>query len=118
MDRKIMGAIAALGAAAPLAGAQAAVSPAEVHQALHADSYADLLRPVPNATAILRTIDEGRAAKSEEGVQVAQYLFPFVRRDHHHHHRYYDHHHHHRYYRYYDHHHHHHHRYRYNRYDE
>ena len=62
---------------------------------LKANSFAELLEPIPNAPALLMAMDEKPAA--ENNVQLAQYY-------HHHHH-----HHHHRYWRRYRHHHHHHH---------
>lgn len=89
----LLGAMAALGA---LGVAQAAPTP-DPNEALKANSFAELLEPIPNAPALLKAMDEKPAA--ENTVQVAQYY-------HHHHH-----HHHHRYWRRYHHHHHHHHHY-------
>lgn len=100
MDKKIaglLGAVAALGTfgsaqAMPQATYQATPAPSDV---LQANSYADLLAPIPNAGALLQAIDEAAPAKTADNVQLAQFFY------HHHHH----HHHHHsfyRRYRYYD----------------
>jgi hypothetical protein len=94
MDKKIAGLLGAVAALGSLHAAQAAPSldPTEV---LQANSYAELLEPIPNASALLRAVDEARPAPSADAnVELAQYY-----RHHHHHH----HHHHHAFYpRYYD----------------
>ena len=77
------------------------------------ESYADLLEPIPNAVALLQTVDETAPAAATENVQLAQ----FYHHHHHHHHSFYRHHHSYyprvvvvpRYRRYHHHHHHHHH---------
>jgi hypothetical protein len=92
MDKKIVGLIAAIGSAAPIAAAQAVVSPLEVRQVMNARSFSELLGPIPNAAAILQVADETPVLDAADS-QVAM--------DHHHHH-------HHRYRRHYHHHHHHH----------
>jgi hypothetical protein len=111
MEKKIaglLGAMATLGAfnvaeASPIAHP----APAEI---LNANSFADLLQPIPNATALLQVVDEaGPISSANENVQQVQFY-------HHHHHH---HHHHHAYrpriivipprYRHHHHHHHHHH---------
>jgi hypothetical protein len=99
MERKIagvLGAIATLGAvSAAQAAPMAAPAPGD---ALRANSFAELLEPIPNATETLKAVDQSRPGPSTEAnVQLAQYY-------HHHHH-----HHHHNYWRRYRHHHHHHH---------
>ena len=102
MDKTWMGLLAAVGAAAPLAGAQAAVTSGEAHAALRVNSVAELLEPVENAPAILAALDTERrseAAERKGDVEVAQFYY-----HHHHHHHFYHHHHHHHW-----HHHHHHH---------
>ncbi len=121
MDTKTVGwigAVAALAAASPAPAALAA--PVSIDAAMKAASYADLLTPIPNATALLQASNAEEAAKAEllppavEGdatLQDAQYY-------HHHHHHHFGprfggpffHHHHHGYYRrfYRQHHHHHH----------
>jgi hypothetical protein len=91
MEKKIaglLGAVATLGVfnaaeAAPIANP----TPTDV---LRANSFADLLEPIPNAASLLQAIDESAPAQSaDENVQTVQFY------DHHHHH----HHHHHSFYR-------------------
>jgi len=74
-----------LGAVATLGVAQAAPT-ADPSDALKANSFAELLEPIPNATALLNTMDEKPA--TENNVQLAYH-------HHHHHHRYFRRHHHH-----------------------
>jgi hypothetical protein len=88
MDQKIVGIgiVGALAGMASLEASQPATAAPEPVLA-GAQSYADLLDPIPNALTTLRAIDAApvrQAASAADGVQVAQY--------HHHHH----HHHHHR----------------------
>ncbi|MBP32599.1 MULTISPECIES: hypothetical protein [Methylobacterium] len=123
MDKTVaglIGAITLLGAADP---AQAAMpAPTGLEAAMQAGSYADLLKPIPDAVALLKESDEAAAkvqllqaaSEGEATVQEAQYYY----HHHHHHHRFFrpfyhhhHHHHHHRYFRRYHHHHHHHHGY-------
>ena len=114
MDKKIAGLLGAVATLGALNAAQAAPAPAP-SDVLRANSFADLLEPIPNAAALLQAVDESAPGPSaNENVQLAQ-LYVY----HHHHH----HHHHHgfyrgygprvivvpRYRRYYHHHHHHHH---------
>jgi len=111
MGKIVIGLAAVIGAATPLAGAQAAiVSSEEANQALRTSSIAELLQPVPNAVAILAVLDAERksdaGARAEEGVQLA-----YDHHHHHHHHHWYHHHHHHHHHHYWHHHHHHHHYY-------
>lgn len=100
MDKRIAGLLGAVAAVTTVTGAQAATqAPSNGTAALQASSYADLLVPVPNATAALIADNELRAqvapAQRVDGVKVAD--------DHHHHHviiikrhrRHYRHHHHH-----------------------
>jgi hypothetical protein len=89
-----------LGAAATLGvlGAAQAAPTADPNEALRANSFSELLEPIPNATALLQAMDEKPA--TENNVQLAQYYH-----HHHHHHRYW------RRWRYHHHHHHHHHHY-------
>jgi hypothetical protein len=73
----LIGAMATLGAfnpaeAAPVTGP----APTDI---LRANSFADLLEPIPDAVALLQAVDENApAASRDENVQLAQY--------HHHHH--------------------------------
>jgi hypothetical protein len=83
MDKRISGLLGAVAAVTTVTGAQAATqAPGSGTAALQASSYADLLVPVPNATAALIADNELRAqvapAQRSEGVKVAD--------DHHHHH--------------------------------
>lgn len=88
MDKKIVGILAAIGSIAPMAAAQAAVTPDDVDRAMSAGSFAELLQSVPNAPAILKAAGQlsAETTKGDE-VRVADW--------HHHHHHYHHHHHHH-----------------------
>jgi hypothetical protein len=89
MDKTVIGLAAAIGAMTPMVAAHAEVAPSDLSRAMEANSFAELLQPIPNAVAILKVADEQGSAKPGEGVQLAQ------DHHHHHHHRYYHHHHHH-----------------------
>ena len=92
MEKKIAG---LLGAAAlgMLNAAQASPLPApSPSDALKANSYADLLQPIPNAERILQALDDQALAKSEGNVKMARH------HHHHHHGRRHRHHHHHHHY--------------------
>ena len=97
MEKRVAGLLGAVAAIGTLTTAQAAPAPAaEPTSVLQANSYAELLQPIPNAAATLKVIDErAPTASAEPRVQLAQM--------HHHHH-----HHHHHHYRRHRHHHHHH----------
>src|SRR5262249_58548202 len=76
------GTILSVAALGTLGAAQASPTPSP-SDALKANSYADLLKPIPNAANILQALDEQAPAKSAEAdVKVAQYYPPA----HHHHH--------------------------------
>jgi hypothetical protein len=93
MDKKIAGLLGAVASLGTFSAAEAAPAPAPT-DALRANSYADLLEPIPNAAALLQAIDESAPAPSvRDNVQVAQFY-------HHHHHHH--HHHHSQYRRYYE----------------
>jgi opacity protein-like surface antigen len=114
MDKRIAGLLGAVAAVGALSSAQAAPAPSTT-DVLQANSYADLLEPIPNAAKVLQALDEQAPAKSAEGnVQVAQFYHfyhhhhhhgyfrrgPVIvvrphRWHHHHHHHFYHHHHHH-----------------------
>jgi hypothetical protein len=112
MEKKIAGLLGAVATLGTFTAAQAAPpvanpAPAEI---LNANSFADLLEPIPNAVNLLQIVDDaGPIPTANENIQQAQYYY------HHHHH----HHHHHAYvprivvvpprYRHHHHHHHHHH---------
>ncbi len=97
MDKTLAGLLGAVGALAAISPTHAATA---VHPSLdetmQAASYADLLKPIPNATALLKASDAQLAEAPQAEVMAVQY------HHHHHHHRYYRR-------RYYHHHHHHHH---------
>src|SRR5579871_5776046 len=87
MDRKIASLLGAAAALSVTTGAQAGV-PAGETKLGPAASYADLLKPVPNAMAALSEDEAGRAQANPARVQLAQF-------HHHHHHGFFHHHHHH-----------------------
>lgn len=92
MEKKIAGLLGVAAALGSFGAAQATPAP-DPSQTLQASSFAELLQPIPNASALLQALDEQAPARSADGnVQVAQFY-------HHHHHH---HHHHHGYYRGYD----------------
>ena len=122
MEKKIAGLLGAMAALGAFNAAEAAPTPSPAaSDALRANSFADLLEPIPNAAALLKAVDQSRPAPADENVKLAQVFY------HHHHH-----HHHHshyrryeprivvvppRYRRYHHHHHHHHHHSFYRRYE-
>ena len=119
MDKKIAGLIAAVSGLGALGQAQAATPPADVDRVMAAQSFSELLDPIPNAAAILKVVDQREATPDAPKVELAYYhhhhhhhhgfLKRFFRYHHHHHHFYYHHHHH--FYHHHHHHHHHHHNY-------
>jgi hypothetical protein len=91
MDKKIAGLLGAVASLGTFGASEAAPAPAPT-DVLRANSFADLLEPIPNAAALLQAIDESAPVPSaQDNVQVAQFY-------HHHHH----HHHHSQYRQYYD----------------
>lgn len=99
MDKKIAGLLGAVAALGTVSSTQAAplVPPTEV---LQANSYADLLAPIPNAGAILEAVDrQGEAAGGEAKMLTVQYHHHhhhhhrtvIIRHRHHHHHHYHHH---------------------------
>ncbi len=106
MDKKLVGLVGAVAALAPLGAAQA--MPAVSDTGTKANSFADLLTPIPNAVDKLQASDAlltERAANAAK-IEMAQYYY----HHHHHHHRFFrrffHHHHHHHFYRHHHHHHH------------
>ena len=100
MDKSVAGLLGAMGALAVASPSHAATNAgATLDSVMQVDSYADLLKPIPNALSLREAFAESQAATpAEPDLMTIQYY-------HHHHH------HHHRYYRrpVYHHHHHHHH---------
>jgi hypothetical protein len=84
MGKKIAGLVGAMATLGAFNGAQAAPSPSPAPtDVLRANSFADLLEPIPNAAALLRAVDEsGPVPSADENVQLAQ----FYHHHHHHHH--------------------------------
>jgi hypothetical protein len=63
MERKIAGVLGAVAALGAVNAAQAAPAPTP-SDVLKANSYAELLEPIPNAAATLRAVDEHAPAAS------------------------------------------------------
>jgi hypothetical protein len=91
MDQKIVGIVGAIAGLASLDATQGAATAAPNPDALKgAQSFAELLNPIPNALAMLQAADTAAAsqapardqAKQSTDVRVAEY------HHHHHHHRY------------------------------
>jgi len=80
MGKKIAGLLGAMAALGAFNAAEAAPAPSPAPaDVLRANSFADLLEPIPNAVALLQAVDEsGPASSANENIQLAQY--------HHHHH--------------------------------
>jgi hypothetical protein len=72
MDKKIAGLLGAVATLGTFGTAEAAPPPAQA-DVLQANSYADLLEPIPNAGALLQAIDES-APQASENVQLAPVL--------------------------------------------
>jgi hypothetical protein len=91
MEKKIAGLLGAVATLGAFNAAQAAPAPTPAPtDILRANSFADLLTPIPNAASLLQAIDESTPPPSaDDNVRLAQFY------DHHHHH----HHHHHSQYR-------------------
>ncbi|PSO22711.1 hypothetical protein [Bradyrhizobium sp. MOS002] len=85
MDKKIAGLLGAVAALGSFGAADAAPSPAPA-DVLHANSYADLLAPIPNAGALLQAVDESAFVRAGDNVQLAQF---YHHHHHHHHHSFY-----------------------------
>ena len=100
MDKTVAGLIAAVSALAAAGAAHATAAPqAELARAMQVNSYADLLKPIPNALSV-----QAAFAQAQEACGAVPEVMT-VQFHHHHHHRYYRR-------RYYHHHHHHHHHHR------
>jgi len=80
LDKKMAGLLGAVAALGTLGAAQATPAPAPT-DVLAANSYAELLQPIPDASARLKALDkEQRAGADAKGIQLA------YRHHHHHHH--------------------------------
>jgi hypothetical protein len=99
MDKTLAGVIGAVGALVATAPAQAATAaPLSMEAALQAGSYADLLQPIPNALALLKTeaaVQERPVAEEQAPVEEVQFFYHHHHHHHHHRRRHHHHHHHH-----------------------
>ena len=85
MDKKIAGLLGAVATLGTFTAAEAGPAPAPA-DVLRANSYADLLEPIPNAATLLQAVDESSTSPSaDENVQLAQ-LYVYHHHHHHHHH--------------------------------
>lgn len=84
MEKKIAGLIGAMVTFGAFTAAEAApMAPPAPSEILKANSFADLLEPIPNAVALLQVVDEaGPMSSADENVQLVQ----FYHHHHHHHH--------------------------------
>jgi hypothetical protein len=87
MEKKIAGLLGAMATLGAFNAAEAAPTPAPAPtDVLRANSFADLLEPIPNAVATLRAVDESAPAQSTDGnVQLAQFYHHHHHHHHHHH---------------------------------
>jgi hypothetical protein len=85
MDKKIIGLVGVVTAAlaAPAVVQAAPAEPAGVQDILAAQSYADLLNPIPNAGELLRAVDAVQASRPR--VEKTQYYYHHHHHHHHHH---------------------------------
>ena len=112
MEKRIAGLLGAVATLGAMNAAQAAPTPQVPAETLRANSFAELLEPIPNAALMLKAVDQAPAAPSTAGnVELAQYYYHHHHHHHHHHfwrryrrffphHHHHHHHHHHQYYRY------------------
>jgi hypothetical protein len=104
MDKTVVGLIGAISGLAALDSAQAApMANPNATGLAPAQSFAELLDPIPNALAVLRAVEAADAVAIDEETPSLQLV------GYHHHHRWRHHHHHHHHHRWWRHHHHHHH---------
>ena len=93
MDKNLAGLIGAVTVLVAAAPAQAAMArPVMVESALQASSYADLLKPIPNALAMLKELAAAQAVapgpESPAMVEEVQFVIQLHHHHHHHHHHY------------------------------
>ena len=91
MEKKIAGLLGAMATLGAFNGAEAVPAPSPAPtDVLRANSFADLLEPIPNAAALLRAVDESPPNSSaDENVQLAQFYYHHHHHHHHHHHNFY-----------------------------
>jgi hypothetical protein len=58
MEKRIAGLLGAVAALGAMNTAQAAPTPSTPSEVLRANSFAELLEPIPNAAAVLKTVDQ------------------------------------------------------------
>jgi hypothetical protein len=87
MDKKIAGLLGAVASLGAMNAVQAAPAPSPApSDVLKANSFADLLEPIPNAAALLQAVDETAPVPSaDENVQLAQFYHHHHHHHHHHH---------------------------------
>jgi ABC-type nickel/cobalt efflux system permease component RcnA len=85
MEKKIAGLLGAVATLGAFNAAQAAPTPSPApSDVMRANSFADLLEPIPNAAALLQAVDESAPAPpANENMQLAQI---YIEHHHHHHH--------------------------------
>jgi hypothetical protein len=86
MEKKMAGILGAVASLGVFNAAEAAPMPAPApSDVLRANSFADLLEPIPNAARLLQAVDESAPA-TDPNVQLAQLVIGIGRAHHHHHH--------------------------------
>jgi hypothetical protein len=90
MEKKIAGLLGAMATLGAVNAAQASQAPSPAPtEVMRANSFADLLEPIPNAASLLQAIDQSEPAQTADpNVQLAQISIDLggPRRYHHHHH--------------------------------
>jgi hypothetical protein len=91
MEKKIAGLLGAMATLGAVNAAQASQAPSPAPtEVMRANSFADLLEPIPNAVSLLQAIDQSEPAQAaDSNVQLAQIAIevgPRRYRHHHHHH--------------------------------
>ena len=114
MDKKnVVGLVSAISGLLSFTTAQAVQVPDSESPLPKAQSYGELLDPIPNAAAVLRVANAAAAAADRQNSSKPNVRLAYDHHHHHHHHHnywwWYHHHHHHHYRKYHHHHHHHHH---------
>ena len=89
MDKKIAGILGAVATLGSFTAAEAGPAPAPA-DVLRANSYADLLEPIPNAVALLQAVDESPQLRR---LKTSRWPSSTITHHHHHHHSFYRHHH-------------------------
>jgi hypothetical protein len=86
MEKKIAGLLGAVATLGTFGAVEAAPAPLPAPtDVLRANSFADLLEPIPDAARLLQAVDESAPAK-DSNVQLAQVVIGIGGAHHHHHH--------------------------------